>query len=245
MPEVGGSDIICGPVWRTRLIRQLKGCAVVPWVSFVRHSASPVKPALSLTESVTGKRMGSFPQRSLWSARPLVSFKLLEEKGSRSKRTSNQRTRCWVHHRCGRRLLSMVPAREYGDYYHQEAMALDWAYAVQWCQLHHQSCNPLDPRVKVEALSTEDDLSKNCGSRNEAQLGLHPEAGQWQTGVEGLHCCRIGPQAWQIVMMMVIKMKILLCLAAFIQHQKKNRSSMKDREGSEQYSRDSLWIWII
>ena len=29
---------------------------------------------------------------------------------------------------------------------HQEAMALDWARAVQGCQLHHQSCHPLDPR---------------------------------------------------------------------------------------------------
>ena len=28
------------------------------------------------------------------------------------------------------------------------------------CQLHHQSCNPLDPRGKAEAWSTEDNLAK-------------------------------------------------------------------------------------
>ena len=41
--------------------------------------------------------------------------------------------------------------------------------------------NPRDPREKLEAWSTEDNLVKNCGSGNEedeAQLGHHPEAGQ-------------------------------------------------------------------
>ena len=57
---------------------------------------------------------------------------------------------------------------------------LDWTRAAQWCQLHHQSCNPLDPRGKAKAWSTEDNLAKNCGSGNEEhepQLGHHPEAG--------------------------------------------------------------------
>ena len=60
-------------------------------------------------------------------------------------------------------------------------MALDLARAARGCQLHHQSCNPLDPKGEEEALSTEDNLVKNCGSENEAhepQLGHHPEAGQ-------------------------------------------------------------------
>ena len=60
-------------------------------------------------------------------------------------------------------------------------MALDWARAVQGCQLHHQSCDPLDPRGKVEAWLTKDNLAKNCGNRNEEdepQLGHHQEAGQ-------------------------------------------------------------------
>ena len=79
------------------------------------------------------------------------------------------------------RPLSMVPARGYGDHHHQEAMALDWVHAAQGCQLHHLSCNPLDPRGKAEAWSSEDNLAKNCGTRNEEhepQLGHHPEAGQ-------------------------------------------------------------------
>ena len=45
-------------------------------------------------------------------------------------------------------------------------MALDWAHAAQGCQLHHQSFNPPDPRGKAEAWSTEDNLAKDCGSRN-------------------------------------------------------------------------------
>ena len=60
------------------------------------------------------------------------------------------------------------------------------------CQLHHQSCNPLDPRGKAQAWSTEDNLAKNCGNGNEErepQLGHHPEAGQRQSGVKGLCCC--------------------------------------------------------
>ena len=88
----------------------------------------------------------------------------------------------------------MVPAREYGSRHYQEAMALDWAHVAQGCQLHHQSCNPLDPRGKADAWSTEDNLAKNCGSGNEEhdpQLGHHPEAGQCQTGVEDLRCCSI------------------------------------------------------
>ena len=67
-----------------------------------------------------------------------------------------------------------MPARGYGDNHHREAMALSWARAVQGCQLHHQSCNPLDPRGKAEAWSTKDNLAKNCGSGNEeheSQLG--------------------------------------------------------------------------
>ena len=47
--------------------------------------------------------------------------------------------------------------------------------------IHHQSCNPLETRGKAEVWSTEDNLVKNCGSRNEEdelQLGHHPEAGQ-------------------------------------------------------------------
>ena len=64
--------------------------------------------------------------------------------------------------------LSTVPARGYyGDHHDQEAMALDWARAAQGCQLHHQSCNPLDPRGKAEAWLTEDNLAKKCGSGNE------------------------------------------------------------------------------
>ena len=46
-------------------------------------------------------------------------------------------------------------------------MALDWACTAQECQLHHQSWNPLDPRGKAEAGSTEDNLAKNCGRGNE------------------------------------------------------------------------------
>ena len=53
-------------------------------------------------------------------------------------------------------LLSKVPARWYGDYHHQKLMALDWAWAAQGCQLHHQSCNPTDPRGAAEVQSTED-----------------------------------------------------------------------------------------
>ena len=48
--------------------------------------------------------------------------------------------------------LIMVPVRGSGEHYHQEAMALDWAHAAQGCQVHHQSCNPLDPRGKAEEL---------------------------------------------------------------------------------------------
>ena len=65
---------------------------------------------------------------------------------------------------------------------------LDWTRAAQWCQLHHQSCNPLDPRGKAKAWSTEDNLAKNCGSGNkghEPQLGYHPETGQRDRGVGG------------------------------------------------------------
>ena len=137
---------------------------------------------------------------------------------------------------------STVPARGYGDHHHQKVMALDWACAAQGCQLHHHSCNPLDPRGKAEAWLTKDNLVKNCGSGNEEsrtwtaagassrgwpvtargggasllpytpagmmgsdddktillhepQLGHHPEAGQWQTGVEELHCCPISQLA--------------------------------------------------
>ena len=64
-------------------------------------------------------------------------------------------------------------------------MALDWARALQGCQLHHQSCNPLDPRGKAEAWSTEDNLAKNCGSGNkehEPKLGHHPETGRDRHG---------------------------------------------------------------
>ena len=99
--------------------------------------------------------------------------------------------------------LSTVPARGYGDNYHQEATALDWAHFAQGWQLHHQSCNPPDPRGKVEAWSIEDNLVKNCGSRDqehEPQLGHHPEAGQWQTGAEELRCCPIHWLAWWVVM---------------------------------------------
>ena len=77
-------------------------------------------------------------------------------------------------------------------------MALDWARPAQGCQLHHQICNPLDPRGKAEARSTEDKLAKNCGSGNEeleAQLGHHPEVGQRQTWVEELRCCTMGQLA--------------------------------------------------
>ena len=84
--------------------------------------------------------------------------------------------------------------RGYGDHHHQEAMALDWARAAQGCQLHHQSCNPLDPIGKAETRSTEDNLAKNCGSgteEHEPQLGHHPEAGQCRTGVAELRCCPI------------------------------------------------------
>ena len=37
---------------------------------------------------------------------------------------------------------------------------------------------------------------------HEPQLGHHPEAGQWQRGVEELRCCPIRQQAWWVVMMM-------------------------------------------
>ena len=89
-------------------------------------------------------------------------------------------------------------------------MALDWARAAQGCQLHHQSCDPLDSRGKAEAWLTEENLVKNCGDNlakncgdnlakncgsgteeHEPQLGHHPEAGQRQAGVEELHCCLI------------------------------------------------------
>ena len=76
----------------------------------------------------------------------------------------------------------------------REAMALCWARAAQGCQLHHQSCNPLDPRGKLEAWSTEDNLEKNCGSgneENEPQVGHQSEAGQRQTGVEELRYSRL------------------------------------------------------
>ena len=76
---------------------------------------------------------------------------------------------------------STAPAGGYGDHHNQEAMVLDWARAAQGCQLHHQGCNPLDPRGKAEAWSTKDNLAKNCGSGNEEhepQLRNHPEAGQ-------------------------------------------------------------------
>ena len=61
-------------------------------------------------------------------------------------------------------------------------MALVWEPVAQGCQLHHQSCNPPDPRGrgKVEAWLTEDNLAKNCGSRNEeheSQLGHAPSRG--------------------------------------------------------------------
>ena len=55
---------------------------------------------------------------------------------------------------------------KYGDHHNQEAMVLDWARAAQGCQLHHRSFNPLDPSGKAEEWSTEDNLAKNCGSRN-------------------------------------------------------------------------------
>ena len=61
----------------------------------------------------------------------------------------------------------------------------------RWCWIGHvlrkdansttKVCNPLDPRGKAEAWSTEDYLAKNCGSENEEdepQLGHHPEACQ-------------------------------------------------------------------
>ena len=102
--------------------------------------------------------------------------------------------------------LSTVPARGHGDHRHQEVMALDWARAAQGCRLHHQSYNPLGPRGKAEAWSTEDKLTKNFESRNEeddTQLGHHPEAGQWQTEVKELRCCPICQLAWQIVMIMM------------------------------------------
>ena len=96
--------------------------------------------------------------------------------------------------------LSTVPARGYGDHHHQEAMVMNWARAAQGCQLHHQSCNPLDPRGKVEVWSTEDNLAKNCVSRHEEhepQLGHHPEAGQWQTGMGEFHCFPTHQLAWR------------------------------------------------
>ena len=99
--------------------------------------------------------------------------------------------------------LSTVPARGYGDHHHQEAMVLDWARAVQGCQLRHQSCDPLYPRGKAEAWSTEDNLAKNCGSRteeHEPQLRHHPEAGQWQIGAEELCCCPLCQLSWRVVM---------------------------------------------
>ena len=55
--------------------------------------------------------------------------------------------------------------------------------------------------------STEDSLAKNCGSgteEHEPQLGHHPEASQWQTGVKELSCCPVCQPAWQVVMMMKI-----------------------------------------
>ena len=103
--------------------------------------------------------------------------------------------------------LSTVPARGCGDHHHQEAMTLDWARDAQGCQLHHQSCNPLDARGKAEVWSTEDNLATNCESRNEElepQPGHHPEAGQWQTGVEELRCCPVRQLAWRVVMMMMM-----------------------------------------
>ena len=69
----------------------------------------------------------------------------------------------------------------------------------------------LEPRVKAEAWSTEDNLAKNCRSgteEHEPQLGYHPEAGQWQTGVEELRCRLIRQLAWRVVI------KIRLSLAA-------------------------------
>ena len=54
-----------------------------------------------------------------------------------------------------------MPARGYGDYHQQKVVALEWACAAQGCQLHHQSCNILDPRGKAEAGSPEDSLAKN------------------------------------------------------------------------------------
>ena len=103
--------------------------------------------------------------------------------------------------------LSMGQARGYGDHYQQEAMTLDWACAAQGWQLHHKLCNPLDPRGKEEAWSTEDNLEKNCGSRNgehEPQLDHHPEAGQRQAGVEELRCWPIRQLVWWVVMMMLM-----------------------------------------
>ena len=84
--------------------------------------------------------------------------------------------------------------------------AMHLCCAAQGCLFHHQSCNPLDPRGKAEAWLTKDILVKNCGSGNEEdepQLGHHPEAGQWQTGVEELRCCLIRQLAWWVVMMMM------------------------------------------
>ena len=75
----------------------------------------------------------------------------------------------------------MMPARGCEDHHRLEVMVLDWAGAVQGCQLHHQSCNPVDLRGKVEAWSTEENPVENCGGRNEEHephLGHHPEAGQ-------------------------------------------------------------------
>ena len=71
------------------------------------------------------------------------------------------------------------------------------------CQLHHQSCNPLDPRGKAEAWWTEDNRVKNYGSGNEEherELGHHPEAGQWHTGVEELRCWTVRQLAWWVIM---------------------------------------------
>ena len=52
----------------------------------------------------------------------------------------------------------------------------------------------------------------SSGSRNEEhepQLGHHPEAGQWQTGVEELRCCLICQQVWRVVIMMMNTVKNL------------------------------------
>ena len=101
-------------------------------------------------------------------------------------------------------------------------MALDWAHTAQGCQPHRQSYNPLDLRGKGETWLTEDNLAKNCGSRNEEnepQLGHHPEAGQWQKGVDELHCCLTCQQAWQIVMMMLLSRHV----TSFTKRHKKSR----------------------